>query len=81
MKRLDTSFGSGEPQEPYPLLCLNFITLITYLFSFLLFVCLACPCVSLYSHTLALTPYMHGCWLINIRTKIKKSRPFPFHHS
>ncbi len=34
---------SGEPQEPYPLPCLNLITLITYLFSFLLFVCLTCP--------------------------------------
>ncbi len=54
MKRLDTSFGSGEPQEPYPLPCLNLITLITYLFSFLLFVCFAGPCASLYSRTLAL---------------------------
>jgi hypothetical protein len=33
----------------------NLITLITYLFSFLLFVCLACPCASLYLRTLALT--------------------------
>jgi hypothetical protein len=31
MKRLGTSFGSAEPQEPYPLPCLNLITLITLL--------------------------------------------------
>jgi hypothetical protein len=27
MKRLGISFGSDEPQEPYPLPCLNLITL------------------------------------------------------
>jgi hypothetical protein len=50
MKKLDTSFGSGESQEPYPLPCLDLITLITYQyqFSFLLFVCLACLWASLY---------------------------------
>jgi hypothetical protein len=42
IKRCGTSFGSAEPQEPYPLPCLNLITLITYQFSLLLFVCLAC---------------------------------------
>jgi hypothetical protein len=52
MKRLGTSFGSAEPQEPYPLPCLNLITLITYQFSLLLFVCLACPWPALL-HTLA----------------------------
>jgi hypothetical protein len=56
MKRLGASFGSREPREldPPPSL-INLITLITYLFSFLLFVCLACPCASLYLRTLALT--------------------------
>jgi hypothetical protein len=34
LKRLDTSFGSCEPPESYPLPCFNLITLITYLFSF-----------------------------------------------
>ena len=53
MKRLGTSFGSAEPQEPYPLPCLNLITLITYQFSLLLFVCLACPWPALVLRTLA----------------------------
>jgi hypothetical protein len=52
MKRLGKSFGSAEPQEPYPLPCLNLITLITYLFFLLLFACLACLCASLCLHTL-----------------------------
>jgi hypothetical protein len=40
MKRLGTSFGSAEPQEPYPLPCLliePYNTLITYLLFLLLF--------------------------------------------
>ena len=41
-ERLGTSFGSAEPREPYPLPCVNLITLITYQFSFLFFVCRAC---------------------------------------
>jgi hypothetical protein len=55
MKRLGTSFDSAEPQEPYPLPCLNLITLITYQyqFSLLLFVCLACPWPALVLRTLA----------------------------
>ncbi len=44
---------SAEPQEPYPLPCLNLITLITYQFSLLLFVCLACPWPALVLRTLA----------------------------
>jgi hypothetical protein len=48
-----------EPQEPYPLPCLNLITLITYQFSLLLllFVCLACPWACLHLRTLALTTF------------------------
>ncbi len=53
MKRLGTSFGSAEPQELYPLPCLNLITLITYQFSLLPFVCLACPWPALVLRTLA----------------------------
>jgi hypothetical protein len=53
MKRLGTPFGSAEPQEPYPLPCLNLITLITYQFSLLLFVCLAFPWPALVLRTLA----------------------------
>ncbi len=44
-------FCRAEPREPYPLPCLNLITLITVFL--LLFACLACPCASLCSHTLA----------------------------
>ncbi len=55
IKRLCRSFGSREPRAKgtHPLPCLNLITLtlITYLFFFLLFACLAC----LRSRTLALT--------------------------
>jgi hypothetical protein len=68
MKRLDTSFGSGEPREPYPLPCLKLITLITYLFSLLPFTCLAWLCASVrlcFSSPNPL-PYM-VCWLINTR--------------
>ncbi len=54
MKSLGTSFGSGKPQEPYPL-PFNLITLITYQFSFLLFVCLAYPWACQHLRTLALT--------------------------
>jgi hypothetical protein len=62
MKSLDTSFGSCEPPEPYPLPCFNLITLITYLFSLLPFTCLACLCASLcLCITLALTPYPTRC--------------------
>ena len=57
--------SSAEPQEPYPLPCLNLITLITYQFSLLLFVCLACPWLALLLRTLADTHLLHGCWLIN----------------
>jgi hypothetical protein len=53
IKRCGTSFGSAEPLEPYPLPCLNHITLITYQFSLLLFVCLACPWPALLLRTLA----------------------------
>jgi hypothetical protein len=62
--------ATSEPQEPYPLPCLNLITLITYLFSFLLFVCLACLWASLYLRTLADATLLHGCWLINIRDSV-----------
>jgi hypothetical protein len=59
-----TSFGSAKPQdqeqEPYPLPCLNLITLITYLFSLLLFVCLSCPWASPYLRTLADTTLLHA---------------------
>ncbi len=70
MKRLGTPFGSAEPQEPYPLPCVNLITLITYLFSLLLFVCLSCHWASPYLRTLADTTLLHGCWLINIRDSV-----------
>jgi hypothetical protein len=70
MKRLGTSFSSAEPQEPYPLPCLNLITLITYQFSLLLFVCLACPWFAYYLRTLADTSLLHGCWLTNIRDSV-----------
>jgi hypothetical protein len=70
MKRLGTSFGFAEPQEPYPLPCLNLITLITYLFSLLLYVCLSCPWASPYLRTLADTTLLHGRWLINIRDSV-----------
>jgi hypothetical protein len=80
MKRLGTSFGSGEPQEPYP--CLNLITLITYLFSLLLFVCLACPWASLYLRTLADTTLLHGCWLINkVVIQVSKAYTIRYHVS
>ncbi len=45
----------------YPLPCLNLITLITYLFPFLLFTCLACHRASLCSPTIALTLYLTRC--------------------
>ncbi len=71
MKRLDTSFGSCELQEPYPLPCFNIITLITYLFSLLPFTCLACLCASLCLCTLALTPYPTRC--VGLSTYVIKS--------
>ena len=71
MKRLDTSFGSCEPQEPYPLPCFNLIILITYLISLLPFTCLACLCVSLWLCTLALTPYPTRC--VGLSTYVIKS--------
>ncbi len=59
MKRLGASFGSREPRESHPLFWLfNLITLITYLFSFLLFFCLTCPWVCLYLHILAITTFL-----------------------
>jgi hypothetical protein len=58
MKRLGTTFGSRGPEELSPLPCLtSYITLITYHFSILLFVCLACPCACLHLRTLALTTF------------------------
>jgi hypothetical protein len=63
-----TSFGSAEPQEPYPLPCLNLIlitiTLITYqFFTVTSTLCLSClPLASLALRTLADTPLLHGCW-------------------
>jgi hypothetical protein len=76
MKRLGTSFGSAEPQEPYPLPCLNLITLITYQFSLLLFVCLACPWPTLVLRTLAqhhlaarLLAYQHISMLCHLVTQ------------
>jgi hypothetical protein len=44
---------SAESQEPYPLPCLNLITLITYQFALSLFVCLACPWPAYHLRTLA----------------------------
>ncbi len=71
MKRLDTSFGSAEPQEPqYPLPCLNLITLITYQFSLLLFVCLASPWLALDLRTLADTTCYKG---VGLSTYVIKS--------
>jgi hypothetical protein len=70
MKKLGTSFGSAEPQEPYPLPCLNLITLITYQCSLLLFVFLACPWLALLLRTLADTHFLQGCWFINIRDSV-----------
>jgi hypothetical protein len=74
-ERLGISFGSGEPQEPYPLPYLNLITLITYQFSFLLFVCLACLWASLYLRTL---PY---CTVVGLSTVPLPPLPVPGIHS
>ena len=71
MKSLDTSFGSCEPKEPYPLPCFNLITLISYLFSLLPFACIACLCASLCLCTLALTPYPTRC--VGLSTYVIKS--------
>ncbi len=69
MKRLGTSFGSAEPQEPYPLPCLNLITLITYhvsIFSVTLSLsCLPLACLALHTpsrHPLAarVLAYQHA---------------------
>ncbi len=57
MKRIGISFGSDEPQEPYPLPCLNLITLITYQFSLLLFVCLACLWLAAFTYPSPTPPY------------------------
>ena len=40
MKKLGASFGSREPREPHTPSLFELITLITYLFSLLLFACL-----------------------------------------
>jgi hypothetical protein len=58
---------SAEPQEPYPLPCLNLITLITYQFSLLLFVCLACLCLWLASLTYP-SPTPPYCTVVGLST-------------
>jgi hypothetical protein len=69
MKRLGTSFRSREPRDPHPLPCFlfNLITLITYLFSFLLFVCLACPCASVLTYP---SPHHLTCTGVGLSTYV-----------
>jgi hypothetical protein len=63
----------SRAQESLPSFSSPFITLITYLFSLLLFACLACLCAGLCSCTLDLSPHpvlYPGCSLINIRDSV-----------
>jgi hypothetical protein len=72
MKRLGTSFGSAEPQEPYPLPCLNFEPYnLNHVSVFS--VTLRLSCLSLASLPLTYPSRHHliqGCWLINIRDSV-----------